>query len=280
MEVARLGRVAGRHEQLAHARLAQPGQHLLEVRAVADEPGRQVRDDRVAGAREPLGERRASPRGPCRGDAVTVTLRVRGEVLAHLRPRCRRAEGARTAAGGAARRARGRSSIAYISELLRTTSATLAMLIYQATSGEDQVDSRWPLNQRSPVPDTTATRLVAERAYLELRDRIVTLQPPARHRAARGRADERARHRPDAAARGGQAARAREPGRGAAAARHVRHRGRGQPTSCTSPRCAPSSRATRPSWPRCGSTPRCARGRGGAARARSRRSTAPGEQSG
>jgi DNA-binding GntR family transcriptional regulator len=29
-----------------------------------------------------------------------------------------------------------------------------------------------------PVPDTTATRLVAERAYLEMRDRIVTLQLP------------------------------------------------------------------------------------------------------
>jgi DNA-binding GntR family transcriptional regulator len=30
----------------------------------------------------------------------------------------------------------------------------------------------------SPVPDTTATRLVAERAYVDLRDRIVTLQLP------------------------------------------------------------------------------------------------------
>ena len=30
----------------------------------------------------------------------------------------------------------------------------------------------------SPVRDTTATRLVAERAYLDLRDRIVTLQLP------------------------------------------------------------------------------------------------------
>jgi DNA-binding GntR family transcriptional regulator len=30
----------------------------------------------------------------------------------------------------------------------------------------------------SPVPDTTATRLVAEHAYVELRDRIVTLQLP------------------------------------------------------------------------------------------------------
>src|SRR5918997_2647614 len=30
----------------------------------------------------------------------------------------------------------------------------------------------------SRVPDTTATRLVAERAYVELRDRIVTLQLP------------------------------------------------------------------------------------------------------
>ena len=30
----------------------------------------------------------------------------------------------------------------------------------------------------SPVPDTTATRLVAEHAYLEMRDRIVTLQLP------------------------------------------------------------------------------------------------------
>ena len=29
-----------------------------------------------------------------------------------------------------------------------------------------------------PVPDTTATRLVAERAYVDLRDRIVTLQLP------------------------------------------------------------------------------------------------------
>src|SRR3954449_13470121 len=30
----------------------------------------------------------------------------------------------------------------------------------------------------TPVPDTTATRLVAERAYVELRDRIVTLHLP------------------------------------------------------------------------------------------------------
>ncbi len=30
----------------------------------------------------------------------------------------------------------------------------------------------------SPVPDTTATRLVAERAYVDLRDRIVTLHLP------------------------------------------------------------------------------------------------------
>jgi DNA-binding GntR family transcriptional regulator len=30
----------------------------------------------------------------------------------------------------------------------------------------------------TPVPDTTATRLVAERAYVELRDRIVTLRLP------------------------------------------------------------------------------------------------------
>ena len=30
----------------------------------------------------------------------------------------------------------------------------------------------------TPVPDTTATRLVAEHAYMELRDRIVTLQLP------------------------------------------------------------------------------------------------------
>src|SRR5688572_30824547 len=30
----------------------------------------------------------------------------------------------------------------------------------------------------TPVPDTTATRLVAEHAYVEMRDRIVTLQLP------------------------------------------------------------------------------------------------------
>jgi len=35
-----------------------------------------------------------------------------------------------------------------------------------------------PESSASPVPDTTATRLVAERAYLELRDRIVTLHLP------------------------------------------------------------------------------------------------------
>ena len=80
-----------------------------------------------------------------------------------------------------------------------------------------------------------------------------------RHDAARGRADARARDRADAAARGGQAARAREPRRSAAAARDVRDRGRGRRTSSTSPRSAPSSRATRPSSRRCGWTARRAR---------------------
>ena len=40
--------------------------------------------------------------------------------------------------------------------------------------------------------EAPSIKLEADRAYVELRDRIVTLQPRARHRAARGRADARA----------------------------------------------------------------------------------------
>ena len=65
--------------------------------------------------------------------------------------------------------------------------------------------------------------LIADRAYTALRDRIVTLRLRAGHGAARGRADARAGDRPHAAARGGQAARARGPRRRPAAQRHVRH---------------------------------------------------------
>jgi hypothetical protein len=56
-----------------HARLAQPREHVLEMRAIPDEPRRQVRHHGVAGAREPLVqvERRVEP---LRGEAVTVTL--------------------------------------------------------------------------------------------------------------------------------------------------------------------------------------------------------------
>ena len=65
--------VAGGHEQLADARRREPGEQLLQVRAVAHEPRGEVRHDRVAGGREPLGQ---LERGlePFRGEAVTVTL--------------------------------------------------------------------------------------------------------------------------------------------------------------------------------------------------------------
>ena len=51
LELARLGGVAGRNEQLADARGGEPGEHLLEMRAVANEPRRQMRHDRIAGPR-------------------------------------------------------------------------------------------------------------------------------------------------------------------------------------------------------------------------------------
>ena len=83
----------------------------------------------------------------------------------------------------------------------------------------------------------------------------------AGHGAARGRADARAGHRPHAAARGGQAARARGPRRRDAAQRHVRHRASRPPTSSTSPRSAPSWRGRPPSSPPGGSTASCASAR-------------------
>ena len=98
--------------------------------------------------------------------------------------------------------------------------------------------------------------LVADRAYKDLRDRIVTLRFPPGHRAARERADGRAVRGPHAAARGGPAAGAREPRR-----RSSRGAGRSSPpsrppTSSTSPRSARSSRGSPPSSPPCACMPR------------------------
>ena len=56
LELARLGCVAGRDEQLAHPRILQSREHLLEVGAVAHEARGEMRDDRVAGPREPLAQ--------------------------------------------------------------------------------------------------------------------------------------------------------------------------------------------------------------------------------
>ena len=52
----RLTRVPCDHEDLAHVRRLQPLDHLLEMLAIADEPGRQVRDHVVAAPPQPLGE--------------------------------------------------------------------------------------------------------------------------------------------------------------------------------------------------------------------------------
>ena len=49
-------RVAGEHEQLAHAGAEQPVEHLVQVGAVAHEARRDVRHHRVAGAGEALGQ--------------------------------------------------------------------------------------------------------------------------------------------------------------------------------------------------------------------------------
>jgi hypothetical protein len=56
-KLAGVGRVAGRHERLVHARRVQAGDDLVEVRGVAHEPRRQVRHDLVALGREALGDR-------------------------------------------------------------------------------------------------------------------------------------------------------------------------------------------------------------------------------
>jgi len=83
LELAGLGGVAGRHEQLADARRAQPGEHLLEMAAVANEPRRQMGHDRVACGRQPLAqlERGLEPLPRGRGDG---DLGVGAEVLDDL----------------------------------------------------------------------------------------------------------------------------------------------------------------------------------------------------
>ncbi len=53
----RLRRVAGGDEQLVDPRVAQAREHLVQVGAVAHEPGGQMRNDRVALPRKPLAER-------------------------------------------------------------------------------------------------------------------------------------------------------------------------------------------------------------------------------
>jgi hypothetical protein len=79
----RLGGVAGEHEQLAHAAGEQAVEQLPEVRPVAHQPRRQVRDGRVAGAREPLrqveGRAEALARR-CRDGQLDVSAQV-GEHL-------------------------------------------------------------------------------------------------------------------------------------------------------------------------------------------------------
>ena len=79
VELAR-GRVgvARRDEHLAHARREQPPGELLQVRAVAHQPGREVRHDGVA-VRPPGAPRRPTVASrPLAGDAVTVTRASRG----------------------------------------------------------------------------------------------------------------------------------------------------------------------------------------------------------
>ena len=113
----------------------------------------------------------------------------------------------------------------------------------------------------------------------DLRARVRAAARPHRHAAARagdgaarGRADARAGDRPHAAARGGQAARAREPRGRPAAHRHVRderRRRRHRPHLRGARRArGPGGRARRPPDRR-----RAARARRGAARAGPRRST-------
>ena len=117
--------------------------------------------------------------------------------------------------------------------------------------------TRWPSNPSpTPVPDATATRLVAERAYLELRDRIVTLHlPPGTVLREDELMDEMGIGRTPLREAVKRLALenlvAVQPRRGTfvSASRGRRHRR-------TSPRCAPSSRVMRRSWPRCVSTPR------------------------
>ena len=56
MVLAGLFGIARRHEQLAHAGLVKPGEHLLQVRAIPDEPRGQMWHHRIAHGPKALAE--------------------------------------------------------------------------------------------------------------------------------------------------------------------------------------------------------------------------------
>ena len=205
-ELARLLGVAGQHEQLAHAHREQALEDLVEVRAVAHEARRQVRLHRVARADQRLGRPRRWRPGPCWARRSRSPSRPCRGARAP-RPRCPPAAAPRSARceaapPGFALRSRVRAAIADISGYYLVSDGRRALQPHQRRGALEQVGGGARLHG-------------AARPHRHA-------PAGARQRDPRGRADARAGDRPDAAARGGQAAGAREPRVGPAPPRDLR----------------------------------------------------------